>query len=64
MQKTIALHLTEIEAVDLSGLIDLAVKSAGVKVAASAGNLHQKLFDAAEPFRDPDYMPDRGEDRD
>jgi predicted DNA-binding protein (UPF0251 family) len=51
MQKTISLKLTETEAVDLSGLIDIAVKSAGIKVAVSAGGIHQKLFDACEPFR-------------
>jgi hypothetical protein len=61
MQKTISLKLTETEAVDLSGLIDIAVKAAGIKVASSAGGIHQKLFDACAPFREPGLELDEDE---
>ena len=54
MKPTIALSLTETEAVDLSGLIDIAVKAGGIKVAGVASGIHQKLFDACAPFRKED----------
>lgn len=54
MKPTIALSLTESEAVDLSGLIDIAVKAGGIKVAGVASGIHQKLFDACAPFRKDD----------
>ena len=44
MKPTISLSLTETEAVDLSGLIDIAVKAGGIKVAG--------VGDAAELVRD------------
>ena len=57
MKPTIALSLTETEAVDLSGLIDIAVKAGGIKVAGVASGIHQKLFDACAPFRKEDPAP-------
>ena len=57
MKPTIALSLTETEAVDLSGLIDIAVKAGGIKVAGVASGIHQKLFDACAPFRKEDAAP-------
>ena len=57
MKPTISLALTETEAVDLSGLIDIAVKAGGIKVAGVASGIHQKLFDACAPFRKEDPAP-------
>ena len=57
MKPTISLALTETEAVDLSGLIDIAVKAGGIKVAAVASGIHQKLFDACAPFRKEEAAP-------
>ena len=57
MKPTIALNLTETEAVDLSGLIDIAVKAGGIKVAGVASGIHQKLFDACAPFRKEEPAP-------
>ena len=54
MKPTISLVLTESEAVDLSGLIDIAVKAGGIKVAGVASGIHQKLFNACAPFRKDD----------
>ena len=54
MKPTISLVLSESEAVDLSGLIDIAVKAGGIKVAGVASGIHQKLFDACAPFRKDD----------
>ena len=54
MKPTISLVLTESEAVDLSGLIDIAVKAGGIKVAGVASGIHQKLFDSCAPFRKDD----------
>ena len=54
MKPTISLSLNEAEAVDLSGLIDIAVKAGGIKVAGVASGIHQKLFDACAPFRKDD----------
>ena len=54
MIPTASLQLTETEAVTLSALIDIAVKSGGIQVAGKAAELHQKLFDACAPFRKED----------
>ena len=51
MEPTASLQLTEKEAVILSQLIDIAVKSGGIQVAGKAAELHQKLFDACAIFR-------------
>ena len=51
MTPTASLQLTETEAVTLSALIDIAVKSGDIQVAGKAAELHQKLFDACAIFR-------------
>jgi hypothetical protein len=57
MEPQATLTLTEKEAVALSNLIDIAVKSAGIQSAAPAAHLHQKLFDACEIFRKEEPAP-------
>jgi hypothetical protein len=51
MEPQATFTLTEKEAVALSNLIDIAVKSAGIQSAGAAAHLHQKLFDACSIFR-------------
>lgn len=46
---TIKVELTEAEANTLANLIDMAVRANGVRVAADAVALIQKLQDAAKP---------------
>ena len=41
----------------LSGLIDIAVKAGGIKVAGVASGIHQKLFDACAPCRKEEAAP-------
>ena len=57
MIPTASLQLTETEAVTLSALIDIAVKSGGIQVAGVASGIHQKLFDACAPFRKEEAAP-------
>jgi hypothetical protein len=51
MEPTASLQLTEKEAVILSQLIDIAVKSGGIQVAGPAAEIHSKLFAACAIFR-------------
>ena len=51
MIPTASLQLTETEAVTLSALIDIAVKSGGIQVAGPAAEVHSKLFAACAIFR-------------
>ena len=57
MEPTATFTLTEKEAVALSNLMDVAVKSAGIQSAATAAHLHQKLFHACEIFRKDEPAP-------
>ena len=57
MEPQANLSLTEKEAVALSNLIDIAVKSAGIQSAGAAAHLHQKLFHACEIFRKEEPAP-------
>jgi hypothetical protein len=57
MEPTATFTLTEKEAVALSNLIDIAVKSAGIQSAGAAAHLHQKLFDACSIFRKEEPAP-------
>ncbi len=50
-EKTTTLQLTQDEAIQLSQLIDLAIKTEGLNVATGAFLLHNKLFDACSVFR-------------
>jgi hypothetical protein len=57
MEPTATFTLTEKEAVALSNLIDIAVKSSGIQSAGAAAHLHQKLFDACSIFRKEEPAP-------
>jgi hypothetical protein len=52
MEETTKLELTQDEAIQLSQLIDLAIKTEGLSVAKAAFLLHNKLFEACSVFRD------------
>jgi hypothetical protein len=52
MEETTTLQLTQDEAIQLSQLIDLAIKTEGLNVAKAAFLLHNKLFESCSVFRD------------
>jgi hypothetical protein len=51
-EKITTLQLSEQEAVQLSSLIDLAIKTEGLTVAKAGFILHNKLFAACSVFRE------------
>jgi hypothetical protein len=51
-EKNTTLQLTQDEAIQLSQLIDLAIKTEGLNVAKAAFLLHNKLFESCSVFRD------------
>ena len=52
MEETTTLQWSQDEAIQLSQLIDLAIKTEGLNVAKAAFLLHNKLFEACSVFRD------------
>lgn len=57
MPKSFKWQITEADAADLTALIDLAVKSGGIKVSARAAQLHASLVTAFNAPAESDPTP-------